>query len=76
MVWLRDEMRSQRTESIRTKEYELERIESIGFIMPCHSTPWQSHLHSKELEMDRMAEGNASGEGGRIWFIGCEPPIL
>lgn len=40
-----------------------ESIESVGFLMPCHSTPWQSHLHSPKLT------------GGNLWFLTCEPPI-
>ncbi|KZT57787.1 glycosyltransferase family 22 protein [Calocera cornea HHB12733] len=35
-------------------------LHSVGFLMPCHSTPWQSYLHRDELE---------------IWALGCEPPI-
>lgn len=70
VLWLRDEVRFQRrrpsvVDSRGHQKEEPDRIdlESIGFAMPCHSTPWQSHLHSPELE-------------GRIWFIGCEPPVL
>ncbi|KAI3403261.1 GPI10 [Candida oxycetoniae] len=33
---------------------------SIGFIMPCHSTPWQSHFHNRDLD---------------AWFLRCEPPL-
>lgn len=55
-------------------------VRSIGMLMPCHSTPWQSHLHRGELEMDRSERegggGGRSGEGGRVWFITCEPPVL
>lgn len=40
-----------------------EELRSVGFLMPCHSTPMQSHLHRKHL-----------GEG-RLWAIGCEPPL-
>jgi phosphatidylinositol glycan class B len=29
-------------------------------LMPCHSTPWQSHIHREDLA---------------IWFLSCEPPI-
>ncbi|GAA5946343.1 hypothetical protein JCM3765_000204 [Sporobolomyces pararoseus] len=72
VLWLRDGMRSQRTSSESgsrlSKEKEKEswrEIKSVGFAMPCHSTPWQSHLHSKEL-----------AESGRAWFITCEPPVL
>ena len=46
-------------------------VRSVGFLMPCHSTPWQSRMHRRDLE---TSEG--SGEGGRAWFIGCEPPVL
>ncbi|KDN42090.1 glycosyltransferase family 22 protein [Tilletiaria anomala UBC 951] len=27
-------------------------IKSVGFLMPCHSTPWQSSLHLRELELE------------------------
>lgn len=33
---------------------------SIGFITPCHSTPWQSHFHNPDLD---------------AWFLTCEPPL-
>ncbi|KAG9010328.1 glycosylphosphatidylinositol anchor biosynthesis, partial [Tulasnella sp. 427] len=35
-------------------------LRSVGFLMPCHSTPWQAYLHRPEVEM---------------WVIGCEPPL-
>ncbi|KZO98961.1 glycosyltransferase family 22 protein [Calocera viscosa TUFC12733] len=35
-------------------------LRSVGFLMPCHSTPWQSYLHREEVE---------------IWALGCEPPV-
>ncbi|ODQ64611.1 hypothetical protein NADFUDRAFT_42918 [Nadsonia fulvescens var. elongata DSM 6958] len=38
-------------------------IRSVGFLMPCHSTPWQSHIHRADLE------------GENMWFLTCEPPI-
>ncbi|KAF8320798.1 hypothetical protein DL93DRAFT_2215963 [Clavulina sp. PMI_390] len=41
---------------------EMQEIKSVGFVMPCHSTPWQAYLHRPELE------------GGRLWALGCEPP--
>ncbi|SYW76207.1 related to dolichyl-phosphate-mannose-glycolipid alpha-mannosyltransferase [Ustilago bromivora] len=37
------------------------RIHNLVFLMPCHSTPWATHLHSKDL-VDRS------------WFIQCPPP--
>lgn len=33
---------------------------SVGFLMPCHSTPWRSHLIYPEIE---------------AWALTCEPPI-
>lgn len=33
----------------------------FGFLTPCHSTPWQSHLHDSKFETS--------------WFITCEPPL-
>ncbi|EMG47891.1 hypothetical protein G210_1634 [Candida maltosa Xu316] len=33
---------------------------SVGFITPCHSTPWQSHFHNPNLN---------------AWFLTCEPPL-
>lgn len=36
-------------------------IHSIGFIMPCHSTPWQSHLHRNDINT--------------LWSISCDPPL-
>lgn len=38
-------------------------LRSVGFLMPCHSTPWQSYLHRDNLTEKSM------------WAIGCEPPI-
>jgi GPI mannosyltransferase 3 len=55
---------------VRVAEYvgQLHQIgesDSVGFIMPCHSTPWMSHIHSKSLAKDSK----------RAWFITCEPPL-
>ncbi|RMY74269.1 hypothetical protein D0862_14142 [Hortaea werneckii] len=33
---------------------------TVGFLMPCHSTPWRSHLVHPEIE---------------AWALTCEPPI-
>ncbi|KAI6899856.1 glycosyltransferase family 22 protein [Hortaea werneckii] len=33
---------------------------TVGFLMPCHSTPWRSHLVYPEI---------------RAWALTCEPPI-
>ncbi|THH16484.1 hypothetical protein EW146_g4163 [Bondarzewia mesenterica] len=39
-----------------------EELKSVGFLMPCHSTPGQAYLHR-------------SMEEGRLWALGCEPPV-
>jgi phosphatidylinositol glycan class B len=51
-------------------------VESVAFLMPCHSTPWQSHMHRPDLELPGLDGSGASGEGGYLWFIACEPPVL
>ncbi|MCJ1406700.1 hypothetical protein MMC19_000767 [Ptychographa xylographoides] len=33
---------------------------TVGFLMPCHSTPWRSHLVHP---------------GIKAWALGCEPPV-
>ncbi|KAJ2409205.1 glycosylphosphatidylinositol anchor biosynthesis [Coemansia sp. RSA 2526] len=35
-------------------------VTNIGFLMPCHSTPFYSHLHANIP----------------MWFLSCEPPLL
>jgi phosphatidylinositol glycan class B len=37
-------------------------VYSVGFLTPCHSTPWQSYLHREDLEANS-------------WFLTCEPPL-
>jgi phosphatidylinositol glycan class B len=37
-------------------------IESFGFLTPCHSTPWQSHINNPNLV-------------NKSWFLTCEPPL-
>lgn len=36
-------------------------FKTVGFMMPCHSTPWQSHL---QLRDDQVG-----------WALTCEPPL-
>ncbi|KTW32122.1 uncharacterized protein T551_00804 [Pneumocystis jirovecii RU7] len=36
------------------------KITSVIFLMPCHSTPWQSYVHRSDIRMK---------------FLTCEPPI-
>lgn len=38
--------------------------DGVGFLMPCHSTPWQAYLHRPDLALP-----------GRLWALGCEPPL-
>lgn len=57
------------------KLYDSKELKSVGFLMPCHSTPWQSHLHRHGLEIDgKDRNQNGSGDDGLMWFITCEPP--
>lgn len=42
--------------------HHIPRIHSVGFIMPCHSTPWQSYIHRNDIQ--------------DIWSITCEPPLF
>ncbi|CAG8436439.1 3836_t:CDS:2 [Diversispora eburnea] len=41
------------------KEVDNKKVENIGFLMPCHSTPFYSNLH-RNIAM---------------WFLTCEPPL-
>lgn len=41
--------------------HEIPTIQSVGFIMPCHSTPWQSYLHRNDIK--------------DLWAISCDPPL-
>ncbi|KAG0013827.1 glycosylphosphatidylinositol anchor biosynthesis [Entomortierella chlamydospora] len=50
MDWIREEAR-------------LGNVQSVGFIMPCHSTPWISSTHTRDSEPVDM------------WFVTCEPPL-
>ncbi|PLW47056.1 hypothetical protein PCASD_03938 [Puccinia coronata f. sp. avenae] len=43
-------------------------LRSVGFLMPCHSTPWQSHLHKPHLA--------SNGSQERLWMLTCEPPLI
>ncbi|MBW0533303.1 hypothetical protein O181_073018 [Austropuccinia psidii MF-1] len=42
-------------------------LKSIGFLMPCHSTPWQSHLHKPHLAPNGSLEP--------MWMLTCDPPL-
>ncbi|WFD47834.1 glycosylphosphatidylinositol anchor biosynthesis [Malassezia furfur] len=44
---------------------------TFGFLMPCHSTPWQSHMHARVLETTELDSGLVSGDVGRAWFLAC-----
>ena len=47
----------------RLRDISPSQLHSVGFFMPCHSTPWQAYLHRPELD------------DGRFWGLGCEPPL-
>lgn len=36
-------------------------VSRFAILAPCHSTPWQSHLHQQRLDDS--------------WFVTCEPPL-
>jgi GPI mannosyltransferase 3 len=39
---------------------------TVGFLMPCHSTPWRSHLQYPP---------SSSSPGIDAWALTCEPPL-
>lgn len=39
---------------------------TVGFLMPCHSTPWRSHLQFPPTEVHPGIAG---------WALTCEPPL-
>ena len=45
------------------RSLELPVLRSVGFLMRCHSTPWQAYLHIPELSE------------GYMWDLSCEPPL-
>jgi phosphatidylinositol glycan class B len=50
---------------VRTEAQELNRMYpnydmEVAFLMPCHSTPWQSIIHDRNVN---------------AWFLTCEPPL-
>lgn len=46
--------------SIRGELLDIERETLVGFLMPCHSTPWRSHLVYHNLH---------------AWALTCDPPL-
>lgn len=47
--------------SIQVINYLAQSGESVGFLTPCHSTPWQAQMHQKDMQ--------------NAWFLTCEPPL-
>ena len=44
---------------------------SVGFLMPCHSTPWKASMKGAGAAM-----GGGSAEGEKeMWALSCEPPL-
>ncbi|KAE8209699.1 hypothetical protein CF327_g6348 [Tilletia walkeri] len=60
------------TQIMRVLHDEGSKLKSVGFLMPCHSTPWQAWMHLPALE---GAGTGGSGDGGLAWFLSCEPPL-
>ena len=46
--------------SLRFHMTDVSNLMTVGFLMPCHSTPWRSHLVFP---------------GIKAWALGCEPPV-
>lgn len=47
---------------IKFVRLEKSAVELVGFLTPCHSTPWHSMLHLPQL-------------ADNSWFLTCEPPL-
>lgn len=60
---LRHHGRGQLAVMAHLRTLPLDELRSVGFLMPCHSTPWQSHFHRPEFDR------------GNFWALGCEPPL-
>jgi phosphatidylinositol glycan class B len=71
LIFICIHMRGQVTVTDYIHSLPADELRSVGFLMPCHSTPWQSHLHRSSLESYR----GESGYGGRLWALSCEPPL-
>ncbi|KAF9957498.1 hypothetical protein BGZ72_001780 [Mortierella alpina] len=50
-------------EWIRNEARQTDQIRSLGVLMPCHSTPWYSHVHLRNKAPLEM------------WFVTCSPPL-
>ena len=64
LTYLRNEYVSNLKNSVQKPMYPhvagVNRWMTVGFLMPCHSTPWRSHLVFP---------------GIKAWALGCEPPV-
>ena len=54
-----DYLRREQEMSFEVKDGEARNI-TVGFLMPCHSTPWRSHLVYPHIN---------------AWALTCEPPL-
>lgn len=45
----------------------------VGFLMPCHSTPWISSLGHPPPSF--FNAGGEEGNAREMWALGCEPPV-
>lgn len=48
-------------------------VQSLSYLMPCHSTPWQSHMHRPGEVVHNGS--STSIIGTYIWALTCEPPL-
>lgn len=53
-------LRHEHENKLRQPGYEGDCSTTVGFLMPCHSTPWRSHLIYPSI---------------KAWALSCEPPL-
>ena len=65
MHYLRHEFESQYVTGVNNGHLKSSNM-TVGFLMPCHSTPWRSHLQYAPSETLPGIDG---------WALTCEPPL-
>ncbi len=55
-----DYLRHEHEHNLQQRDAASTETMSVGFLMPCHSTPWRSHLVHPDI---------------KAWALGCEPPV-
>ena len=51
-----------REKILKSEQYKQGKITDVGFLTPCHSTPYQSYFHLEPSVAN-------------IWWLTCEPPL-